>query len=112
MLLGRRFTGAQCQATILVPSAPASPEPQTARLLPTSGSANPRAADASGEVPEIFKLSPVARAFPGQILLEVVLLGIAVALALQARDLAWPRWAPLVPLAAAGLVLLAVWIHV
>ena len=61
---------------------------------------------------DIFKLSPVARAFPGQILLGVIFIGLAIGLAIRAQDFSWPRWVALVPLALGVLLLLLLWIRV
>jgi membrane protein YdbS with pleckstrin-like domain len=61
---------------------------------------------------EIFKLSPVARAYPGQILLGLIFIGLAVFLAMRAQDFSWPRWVALVPVAPGVLLLLLVWIRV
>jgi membrane protein YdbS with pleckstrin-like domain len=61
---------------------------------------------------DIFKLSPVARAFPGQILLALILIGLGIGLAIRAQDFSWPRWVALVPLALGVLVLLLLWIRV
>jgi membrane protein YdbS with pleckstrin-like domain len=61
---------------------------------------------------DIFNLSPVARAFPGQILLAVIFIGLAIGLAIRAQDFSWPRWLALVPLAPGVLVLLLLWIRV
>jgi membrane protein YdbS with pleckstrin-like domain len=61
---------------------------------------------------DIFRLSPVARAFPGQILLGMAFIGLAIGLALRAQDFSWPRWVPLVPLALGVLLLLRLWIRV
>jgi membrane protein YdbS with pleckstrin-like domain len=112
-MYGQRVECRKCRVTILVPPAPVvSTEPQTARLIP-----EPTAAVAPGlekAVPEteIFKMSPVARAYPGQILLGLILIGVAVGLTVRAQDFSWPHWVALAPLALGLLVLLLVWIRV
>jgi membrane protein YdbS with pleckstrin-like domain len=109
---GQRVKCPKCQATILVPQAPVSPEPQTARLIQEPAASAPMAPEAANKETDIFKLSPVARAFPGQILLGVVFLGLAIGLAIRAQDFSWPHWVALVPLAPGVLLLLLVWISV
>jgi len=111
-MYGQPVNCRKCQATILVPTLPVSAEPQTARLIPEPAAA---AAPGLGEaIPEteIFNLSPVARAYPGQILLGLILIGVAVGLTVRAQELSWPQWVALVPLAFGLLVLLLVWIRV
>jgi len=108
---GRQVKCPKCQAVMVVPQTTAGGEPQTARLIGKSGGGVPDALDGSVQESEIFKLSPVARAFPGQILLSVILMGLGVFIALHARDYSWPKWAPLVPLAPGLLLLLLVWIQ-
>ncbi len=100
---GQRVKCGKCQEPLLVPPAPANPGPQTARLISQ--------APASQES-DIFKLSPVARAFPGQILLGLIFVGLAIALGMRASDLSWPRWVAWVPLAVGALLLLVVWFRV
>ena len=111
-LYGQRVNCRKCQATILVPQAPLSTEPQTARLVQEPAGAAPSVLDAAQQETDIFKLSPVARAFPGQILLGVIFIGLAMGLAVRAQDFSWPLWVALVPLALGGLVLLRLWIRV
>ena len=82
-LYGQRVNCPKCQATILVPQAPASAEPQTARLIQEPAAAAPIVPDAAKPETDIFKVSPVARAFPGQILLGVIFIGLAIGLVLQ-----------------------------
>ena len=95
---------------ILVPPAPASTEPQTARLIQEPAAAAPPVREEAKQETDIFKLSPVARAFPGQILLGLIFIGLAVGLAIRAQDFSWPRWVPLVPLALGMLLLLLLWV--
>jgi len=110
-LYGQRVKCRKCQAAILVPQAPASTGPQTARLIQEPAAASLVLDDANQET-DIFKLSPVARAFPGQILLGVIFIGLGIALAIRARDFSWPQWVALVPLALGVLLLLLLWIRV
>jgi uncharacterized membrane protein YdbT with pleckstrin-like domain len=68
--------------------------------------------DEAKQETEIFKLSPVARAFSGQILLGLTFVGLGVGLAIRASDLSWPRWVALVPLSLGVILLLLIWIRV
>jgi membrane protein YdbS with pleckstrin-like domain len=111
-LYGQRVKCQKCQATILVPQAPASPEPQTARLIQDPATSAPMVPVQADQETDIFNLSPVARAFPGHILLGVIFIGLAVGLALRAQDFSWPRWVALVPLALGLLLLLLLCIRV
>jgi membrane protein YdbS with pleckstrin-like domain len=111
-MYGQQVKCRKCQATILVPPTPVSPEPQTARLMPEPAAAAPGVPEGANPETELFKLSPVARAFPGQILLGSVLIAVAAGLAIRAPDFSWPRWVALVPLAPGVLLLLRVWIKV
>jgi hypothetical protein len=111
-LYGQSVKCRKCEATILVPQPSLSAGPQTARLiLEGAGTARPTP-DAVNQETDIFKLSPVARAFPGQILLGVIFIGLAIGLAIRAQDFSWPRWVALVPLALGALLLLLLWIRV
>jgi membrane protein YdbS with pleckstrin-like domain len=69
----------------------------------------PNAASQEGEV---FKLSPAARAFSGQIFLGVICIGVGIALLIRARDFPWSPRMALVPLVFGVLLLLVVWIRV
>jgi len=111
-MYGQRVTCRKCRSTMLIPPGPVSPEPPTARLIqePAAGGP-PTAAAAIGEA-EVFHLSPVARAFPGQILLGVIFIGLGIELAMRAHDFSLPRWVALAPVAVGGVLLLLVWIHV
>jgi membrane protein YdbS with pleckstrin-like domain len=111
-LYGQQVVCRKCQATILVPPAPASPEPQTARLIQEPAAAVPLVPGAANQETDIFTLSPVARAYPGQILLGVIFIGLAVGLAIRAQAYKWPPWVALVPLVLGLLLLLLVWIRV
>lgn len=111
-MYGQQFKCRECQTTILVPPAPVPAEPQTARLMPEPAADAPPGLDAPGQETEIFKLSPVVRAYPGQLLLGMILMAVAAALAIRARDFSWPPWVALVPLALGLLVLLLVRIRV
>jgi membrane protein YdbS with pleckstrin-like domain len=110
-LYGQRVKCGRCQAEILVPQAPASTEPQTARLIQEPAASAPIVSDAANQETDIFKLSPVARAFPGQILLGVIFIGLDIGLAVRAQDFSWPRWVALVPLALGLPLLLLLWIR-
>ena len=111
-LYGQRVKCRKCQATILVPQTPVSTGPQTARLIQEPAVTAPIVPDKVDQETDIFKVSPVARAFPGQILLGVIFIGLAIGLAMRAEDFSWPRWVPLVPLALGVLLLLLLWIRV
>jgi membrane protein YdbS with pleckstrin-like domain len=80
-------------------------------LIPEAAAA-PIVLEEAKQETEIFKLSPVARAFPGQILLGLIFIGLAIALVIRAQDFSWPRWVPLVPFGLGVLVLLLLWIQV
>lgn len=108
---GQRVNCPKCQATILIPAAPISTEPPTARLIPEPAAAAPLVPEEVKQETDIFNLSPVARAFPGQILLGVIFIGLAVGLAIWAQKYSWPPWVALVPLAIGVLVLLALWMR-
>ncbi|MCL4180125.1 MAG: PH domain-containing protein [Verrucomicrobia bacterium] len=112
-MYGQRVECRKCRVTILIPPAPVvSTQPQTARLIPEPpATAAPGLEEAVPET-EIFRLSPVARAYPGQILLGLILIGVAAGLAVRAQDFSWPHWVALAPLALGLLVLLLVWIRV
>ena len=111
-LYGQRVKCRKCQAEILVPQAPARPEPQTARLIQGPVAAASNVLGEAQPETDIFKLSPVARAFSAQILLGVISIGLGVGLAIRAPDFSWPRWVALVPLALGVILLLLVWIRV
>jgi membrane protein YdbS with pleckstrin-like domain len=111
-LYGQQVNCGKCQAAIRVPQAPVRTEIQIARLIQEPVAAAPVVMDNAQQETEIFKLSPVARAFSGQILLGVIFIGLGVGLAIRAQDLSWPRWVALVPFALGVLVLLLVWIRV
>lgn len=110
---GQQVKCTKCQTVILAPSAPVSPAPQTARLIPNPAGRTMAglAADASVEA-DVFTLSPTARAFSGQILLGVVMIGLAIFLTTRTEDF---TWAPPVAKATGALgvvLLLLVWIKV
>jgi hypothetical protein len=91
-LFGQRVKCRKCQAAILVPQAPVSTGPQTARLIQEPAATAPVALDKANQEADIFTLSPVARAFPAQIILEVIFIGLGIVLAIRAQDSSWPRW--------------------
>ena len=111
-LYGQRVKCRKCQATILVPQAPGTTGPQTARLIQEPAASAPIVPAQPDPETDIFELSPVARAFPGQILLGVVFIALGIGLAIRAQDFSWPRWVALVPLAPGVLLLLLLWIRV
>ena len=110
-LYGQRVKCPKCQATILVPPTPIGPEPLTARLIQEPAASAPALLNEADQETDIFKLSPVARAFPGQILLGAIFIGLGVVLAIRAQDFSWPQWTPMVPLALGVLMLLLLWIR-
>jgi hypothetical protein len=83
-LYGQRVKCNKCQATILVPQAPVGAEPQTARLIGEPAAAAPPGPGEAIPETDVFRLSPVARAFPAQILLAIAGIALAVGLALRA----------------------------
>ena len=105
-LYGQRVTCRKCRAAILVPLAPVNTGLQTARLIQEPAAAAPPVLDEADQETHVFKLSPVARAFPGQILLGVIFTGLGMGLAIRAQDFSWPRWVALVPLALGVLLLM------
>jgi membrane protein YdbS with pleckstrin-like domain len=109
---GRRVKCRKCQAEMLVPPAPAGTGLQTARLIQEPAAAAPLAPAEPNQETDVFKLAPVARAFPGQILLGAVFIGLGIGLAILARHLSWPFWVALVPFALGVLVLALLWIRV
>jgi membrane protein YdbS with pleckstrin-like domain len=111
-LYGQRVKCQKCQATILVPLAPSITVPQTARLIQEPAASAPVVPVQADQETDIFKLSPVARAFPGQILLGVIFIGLGIGLALRAQNFSWPRWVALVPLALGVFLLLLLRIRV
>jgi membrane protein YdbS with pleckstrin-like domain len=111
-LYGQQVECQKCQAAILVPQAPVSTGPQTARLIQQPAAAAPLVLDKANQETDIFTLSPVARAFPGQILLGVIFIGLGIGLAIRAQAFSWPRWVALVPLGLGVFLLMLVWIRV
>jgi membrane protein YdbS with pleckstrin-like domain len=110
---GQRIKCPKCQAAMLVPQAPVSTGPQTARLIQEPAAAAPLGVNEADQETDIFKLSPVARAFPGQILFGVIFVGLGIGLAIRARDFSWlPPWVALFSLSLGVLVLLLLWIRV
>ncbi len=110
-MYGQRIQCRKCRATMLVPPRPVSPEPPTARLIQQTAADAPPVPGAPVPEADIFSLSPVARAFPGHILIGLILIGLGVGLAIRAQDFSWPRWVALVPVALGGVLLLLVWIR-
>ena len=109
---GHRVKCAKCQTTIIVPAAPVSPEPETARLLPgpvARAAIIPETANAESD---LFNLSPTARAFSGQIVLSVLIFGLALFLATRSADFSWAPQAAMITGALGVILLLRVWIKV
>jgi hypothetical protein len=71
-LYGQQVKCGKCQAAILVPQAPNGTGPRTARLIQEPAVTAPIVPDQAEQEADIFKVSPVARAFPGQILLGLL----------------------------------------
>jgi membrane protein YdbS with pleckstrin-like domain len=101
----------KCHATIRVPLPEVDPRPKAARIIQSSNADGPAGPDSANPEVEIFRLSPVARAWPGQILLGVALIGLGVALAAQSAGATWPKWMPLVTLIPGIILLFAVWVR-
>lgn len=110
-LHGQRVKCEKCQGTLLVPDKPVPAGMKTARLLGQAGR-TPVSAAAPAEETEVFALSPVARAFSGQILLGVLLLAGAVGLKVNPLNFPWAPWGALAALVAGLLCFLLVWIKV
>lgn len=102
----------KCQATMLAPAIPVRTAPPTARLITEASAAVTPESGAPIPESEVFSLSPVARAFPGRLLLGLILVALAAGLALRAHVFSWPQWVPVVPLALGLVVLLLLWIEV
>ena len=109
---GQRVQCGKCHATIVVPLAPLSPEPKTARLIPGPTVRPPAGAETAGEETEIFSLTPVARSFLGEILLGLIFLGLALGLQLYAKEYTWAPWGALGSLTIGLLLCLLVWSRV
>jgi membrane protein YdbS with pleckstrin-like domain len=110
---GQRVKCPKCQTAMLVPQAPVRPGTQTARLIQEPAAATPLLLNEPDQETDIFKLSPVARAFPGQILLGVIFVGLGIGLAIRARDFSWlPPWVALISVSLGVLVLLLLWLRV
>jgi membrane protein YdbS with pleckstrin-like domain len=111
-LHGQRVKCPKCKADMIVPLGPVSTGLKTARLVPQSATSAPLVQNEASQESDIFQISPVVRAFPGQILIGLIFIGLAIGLAIYAPDFSWPRWVALVPLAIGGLLLLVIWIRV
>lgn len=111
-LYGQRVQCRNCHAAMVVPRPAAGAQPRTARLVQTLDAGDPPAPGSASPETEIFELSPVARAFPGQLLLAVALIGLGIGLATQVPGSTWPNWIPLVPVLPGLLLLLVVWARV
>jgi membrane protein YdbS with pleckstrin-like domain len=111
-LYGQRVNCRNCQAPILVPPKPVGTDLQTARLIQEPAAGIPIVPDAAIQEDEIFKLSPVARAFSGQILLGLLCIGLGIGLLVRLQDSRWSPRMALVPIAFGLLLELLVWIRV
>lgn len=109
---GQRVPCPKCHMSILVPAAPASAEPKTARLVAGPVTRAPGVPGAAVDEIEIFQLTPVARAFSGLILLACLCLGLALGLKILAQDQPWTPAAAWGLLALGLLLLVAVWVRV
>lgn len=111
-MYGQQTTCWKCDAAILIPTKPLGSEPRTARLITDPVADTSRGLDEAIPETEIFAMSPVARAFPGQILVAMILVGAAGVLAFRAEEFSWPRWVAWVPFGVGLFVLLLIWIRV
>lgn len=109
---GQRVKCGKCHATIAVPLTPLGTEPKTARLISGPGGGTSTAPDPAAQETDVFNLSPVARAFSGQIVLGIIFLGLALALQLYAKEYAWAPWGAVGSLALGLLLFLLVWSRV
>jgi membrane protein YdbS with pleckstrin-like domain len=111
-LYGQQVKCSQCQGDVLVPARPVGAPLKTARLITEPFSPGPRPAALPEEEKDIFQISPVARAFLGQLLLGIAFILLGVSLVALARRWAWPLWTPLIPVGAGLIVFLLVWVKV
>jgi membrane protein YdbS with pleckstrin-like domain len=111
-LYGQQVQCGKCQADILVPEAPVGAGPKTARLIQEPPVETPIVPAKPDQEIEIFKVSPVARAFLGQILLGLLFIVLGIGFVIRAEYFPWPHWAALVPVALGVLLLLIIWIRV
>jgi membrane protein YdbS with pleckstrin-like domain/DNA-directed RNA polymerase subunit RPC12/RpoP len=107
---GQQVNCPKCQAAMLIPQTPADAPLPTARLVQESAAAAPGVMDEPGQETDVFDLSPVARAFAGQLVLGAMFLGLGLFFAMGALKHSWPRWVALIPCALGLLLLLLVWI--
>ena len=112
-LYGQQIKCSECQGDILVPAKPAGGPPKTARLIIDPVSPAPRAPAPAvpEEEKEIFQISPVARAFLGQLLLGIIFILLGAAF-LMWRGHNWPAWLSLIPVGVGLFFLLAVWVKI
>lgn len=111
-LCGQPVLCAKCGCTMLVPAAATGTPVPTARLIVGPAAKPPPEASVLSPETDIFKVTPVARAFPGQILLGLGLIGLGIGLASRAETFSWPRWVALIPVVVGLLVLLLLWVKV
>lgn len=108
---GQRVQCSKCKTTFLVPEPPA-PELKTARLIGGT-TVRPAPGPTAEEETEVFHLSPVARAYLGQILLALIFVALAAGLKFSGHTFDWvPPWGALVLLVFGGFLLLMVWAQV
>lgn len=108
--LGQQVNCPKCQAAMLIPQTPADAPLPTARLVQESAAAAPGVMDESGQETDVFDLSPVARAFAGQIVLAAMFIGLGLFFAIGAPGFAGSAWVALIAIALGLLMVLWVWI--
>ena len=99
------------RVSLAAAQAPASTAPDRPLSMVEPVATAPSAATEPEPETEIFSVSPVARAFPGQLLTGWLLIGLAAALAMRIPDFERPDWVPLIPLALGALMLLLLWVR-
>lgn len=101
----------KCQTIILVPRRSGGSEVEAGRLIEPPGSVRPNRLDPVVSEVEVFNLKPAVRSYLGQLTLGMVAIVLGVAVAMRAREFAWPMWVALIPFASGLLVFLLVWIQ-
>lgn len=109
---GQQVKCGKCHATIVIPLAPPGPEPKIARLIPAPAGRVSAVPDTPEQETDIFNLSPVARAFSGQILFGIVLITLGIGLVVKAEEFPWASPVITVTFALGALVFLSVWSRV
>lgn len=102
--LAQPASAAAARVPLAAAQAPLSPAPDPVATAPLI-------ANEPEPETEIFSVSPVARAFPGQLLTGWLLIGLAAALAMNLPEFQRPAWVPLIPLALGALMLLLLWVR-